>query len=326
MTVDIYKPNPEDALSLTELRLYHEMMAYRASANLAAIPLSKALTTTAGRHVVDTYYNFMAEDRPYEPGANLHSWSDAPYYSDHSQADNMWSAPERLGTGFLGSGFEISAAGFADVTAALNGWKASSGHNNVIINGTGWSGLTWESIGIGVIDGPEGRVYHVWFSNTADTAVPDILGTAAAEEFEGTAFQDRLFGKGGDDTISGATGKDRIFGGGGHDHLTGGAGQDSFVFLSRAAASWDRITDFNATDDSILLSRKAFSALGKAVEASEFRKGDHARDANDHLIYEAATGRLWYDSNGHDKGGMTLLAKLAPGTSLTAQDFGLVNA
>ena len=31
-------------------------------------------------------------------GANLHSWSDAPYYSDHSQAQVMWDAPERIGT------------------------------------------------------------------------------------------------------------------------------------------------------------------------------------------------------------------------------------
>ena len=324
MTADIYKPNPEDALNLTELRLYHEMMAYRASANLAAIPLSKALTTTAGRHVVDTYYNFMAEDRPYEPGANLHSWSDAPYFSNHSQPDIMWSAPERLGTGFLGNGYEISAAGYLDVTAALNGWKSSSGHNNVMINASGWSGLAWKSIGIGVLQGPEGRVYHVWFSDTADAGVPDIQGSKAADDFTGTGFRDRLFGLAGGDTIRGGTGNDRIDGGSGRDVLTGGDGQDSFVFSMRKSSNADQITDFGGAEDQLWLNKAAFGALGRKVETGELRFGITAKDANDHLIYDQTSGRLWYDANGKAKGGESLVARLGEGTRLTAADFDMI--
>jgi Ca2+-binding RTX toxin-like protein len=329
MTVDIYKPNANDSLSLQELRLYHEIMAYRTEKGLGAIPLSKGLTTTAGRHVVDTYENFWVENRAYEPGANLHSWSDRPYYSNHSDAAGMWTAPERLGTGFLGNGYEISGAGYVDVTAALNGWKGSSGHNNVIINGPGWSGMNWQSIGIGVLHGNpqedyQGKVYHVWFSDTADPSVPDILGTADADDFTGTTFRDRLFGRGGADSIQGGAGNDRIEGGAGHDLLTGGMGQDNFVFTSARGASSDQITDFDGADDQIWLAKATFAALGASVAVGELRQGVAAQDGNDHLIYDRASGRLWYDANGDDKGGVALLARFAAGRALTAADFDMI--
>jgi Ca2+-binding RTX toxin-like protein len=328
MPTDIYKPTANDSLSLTELRLYKEIMAYRATAGLAEIPLSKALTTTAGRHAVDTYSNFWVPNVPYEPGANLHSWSDAPYYSDHSKAANMWDAPERLGTGFTGNGFEISAAGYGDVTAALAGWKASSGHNTVIMNLGIWANMDWKSIGIGVIAGDpledyQGRVYHVWFSDTADTGVPDIMGTAAANAFTGTSFRDRLFGMGGRDSIAGDTGADRIDGGAGRDRPTGDAGADHFVFSTRAGGA-DRIADFTHGSDDLWLARSAFAALGTAVTAGELQLGTAARDANDHLIYDRATGQLWYDADGKGGAAKVLFAVLEGDPALKAADFDMI--
>lgn len=329
MPVDIYKPNPNDSLSLTELQLYKEIMAYRATAGLAEIPLSKALTTTAGRHVVDTYENFWVANKPFEPGANLHSWSDAPYFSNHSQPQVMWDAPERIGTGFTGNGFEISAAGYADVTAALNGWKASSGHNQVIMNLGGWAGLNWQSIGIGVLAGNtsedfQGRVYHVWFSDTADTRIPNILGTADADSFTGTSFNDRLFGLRGADSIGGNAGNDRIDGGTGIDTLTGGEGADSFIFSSRAGrAHADTITDFGSTD-MLWLDDARFTALGLRVTASELRFGTTASDANDYLIYDSTTGKLWYDGDGNGLLEKKLFAVLTGAPTLSAADFDII--
>lgn len=329
MPVNIYKPNPNDSLSLTELKLYKDIMVYRATAGLAEIPLSKALTTTAGRHVIDTYENFWVADKPYEPGADVNSWSDAPYYSNHSQPQIMWAAPQRLGTGFTGNGFEISAWGYDDVAAALAGWKSSSGNNQVIMNLGGWAGLEWKSIGIGVLTGDpsednQGRVYHVWFSDTADTGIPDIIGTAAANSFTGTSFRDRLFGLGGADSIGGDAGADRIDGGTGRDTLTGGEGADSFVFSKRTGrANADLIADFDSSDI-LRLDDARFAALGPAVTASELRFATTARDAEDHLIYHRATGRLWYDPDGEGGTAQQLFAVLTGAPDLSATDFDII--
>lgn len=141
--VNIYAPTASDDLSAVELELYHLIMTYRAQNGLAAIPLSKALTTTAGRHAIDTYENIWAAGKTYPAGGNMHSWSDAAYYPDHSRPEVMWDAPERLGTGYTSNGYEISASGYADVTAALNGWKVSSGHNVVILNQGSWANFPW---------------------------------------------------------------------------------------------------------------------------------------------------------------------------------------
>lgn len=237
MPVDIYAPTYNDDLGLEELRLYHLLMEYRAQNGLGAVPLSKALTTTAGRHAVDSYHNIFKPGLVLPPGANLHSWSDAPYFADHSKPEVMWEAPERLGTGYLDNGFEISAAGFADVAAALEGWKGSPAHNDVILNRNVWGGFPWSAIGIGVEIHPEYRVYHVWFGAAADpSGVAGIRAGNRADTVSATGFGDRIFGLGGNDrllgeagndTIYGGTGDDRAFGGAGADRLDGGTGADT---------------------------------------------------------------------------------------------------
>jgi hypothetical protein len=111
VTVDIYQATTQDPLSLPELDLYKAIMAYRAELGLAAIPLSKALTATAGRHVLDTRENIWGEGDEPPAGANYHSWSDAPYPADASNPEVMWFAPDRLGTGYADPAYEITAVG-----------------------------------------------------------------------------------------------------------------------------------------------------------------------------------------------------------------------
>jgi Ca2+-binding RTX toxin-like protein len=233
MTVDVYQPTAEDPLDLEELALYRLIMDYRVSLGLAEIPLSRGLTATAGRHVVDTRENIWATGMVLPEGANLHSWSDAPYYGDHSQPQVMWDAPQRIGTGYTGNGYEISAAGYASIAAALAGWQGSPGHNAVIAQTGGWAGQPFLAIGIGVETAPGagpygGRVYHVWFGHEADpTGVPDIEGTAAGDRIAGTRFGDRLLGLDGADELLGGDGADTLAGGAGADTLDGGAETDS---------------------------------------------------------------------------------------------------
>jgi hypothetical protein len=49
-----------------------------------------------------------------------------------------------------------------------------------------------------------------------------------------------------------------------------------------------------------------------------------AQDADDRVIYESDSGRLWYDSNGNAAGGNFLFADLASGLVLTNSDFVIV--
>ena len=230
MPVDIYAPTAQDSLSAEELALYHLIMDYRQANGLGLIPLSQGLTLTAGRHALDSYENIYRAGLELPPGANLHSWSDAPYYADHSQPSVMWEAPQRLGTSYPGLGFEISASGYGSIEAALAGWQGSSGHNAVLLNQGSWVSWPWSAIGLGVEMHADQRYYHVWFGRDADPGgAPDIEGTDAAERMEGTAFADRLFGAGGNDTLLGGDGADLLGGGPGADRMDGGAGNDFYI-------------------------------------------------------------------------------------------------
>lgn len=115
MTVDITQPNEQDSISLQELALYHAITDYRTGLGLPEIRLSKALSTTAGRHVVDTRENIWGEGVTLPDGANLHSWSDAYYFDDQRAPEVMWEAPTRVGTDYASAGYEISAAGFPTI-------------------------------------------------------------------------------------------------------------------------------------------------------------------------------------------------------------------
>ncbi|PRY21534.1 hemolysin type calcium-binding protein [Aliiruegeria haliotis] len=235
MTFNLTTPQAGDALSRKELTLYDLIMDYREENGLDAIPLSENLTVTAGRHVADTLENIWGAGLDLAPGTNLHSWSDAPYYSDHRNPSVMWDAPNRIGASYPSSGFEISTAGPSGISAALDTWKGSAGHNDVILNKGTWSSNDWNAIGIGVGHDPGagpygGYIYHVWFGRSVDPdGPPEITGGAGAETLDGTIFADILLGLGGDDTLSGFAGRDLLNGGSGRDTLLGGSGNDIVI-------------------------------------------------------------------------------------------------
>jgi hypothetical protein len=268
VAVDIYRRTRHDTATLEELGLYHEITAYRAEHGLEPLPLSKALTATAGRHVLDTRENIWGAGLQLPDGANLHSWSDAFYFADHRRPQVMWEAPARLGTGYAGTGYEISAAGVADIGAALRGWRNSPGHDAILTGSGGWDDVEMRAIGIGVETSPGpgpyagGTVFHVWFGDAADARAPRIVGTAGDDRARGTAFDDRIAGRGGDDALAGGHGADRLAGGAGDDTLVGGPGRDTlaggegsdtFVFRSARHAGRDRLPDFEPGVDRIHL-------------------------------------------------------------------------
>ncbi|MGO4839437.1 calcium-binding protein, partial [Rhizobiaceae sp. 2RAB30] len=110
--------------------------------------------------------------------------------------------------------------------------------------------------------------------------------------------------------------------------LTGGAGSDNFVFNTglNAATNVDRIVDFNVPQDTIRLDNAVMAGLGTTLgilSAAKFWKSTSgtAHDADDRIIYETDTGKLFYDSNGKAAGGSVHFATLAPNLALTNADF-----
>jgi serralysin len=123
-------------------------------------------------------------------------------------------------------------------------------------------------------------------------------------------------------------GNNRLNGGASNDQLTGRAGQDEFLFDTplNSASNVDRITDFNVADDTILLDQTIFSSslgLGN-IANGELVIGTAAQDANDRIIYNNATGALFYDNDGVGGNAQIQFATLSTGLALTNLDFFVV--
>lgn len=84
----------------------------------------------------------------------------------------MWDKPREL-TSYKGDGYEIAYFSNFDyasddefVEDALKSWKASKGHNEIIINAGKWLTAEWKAMGVAVF----GDYTVVWFGELNDPA------------------------------------------------------------------------------------------------------------------------------------------------------------
>jgi Ca2+-binding RTX toxin-like protein len=183
---------------------------------------------------------------------------------------------------------------------------------------------------------------------TGTGLLPDATGTAALN-LNAAAFQksltvsgnagnnvlrsglgpDRLIGNAGADTLSAGAGNDYLYGGVGHDILLGGTGSDRFVFNTPSPSTHsDTILDFTHGVDRIYLDNAVFKALGLSMTSSEFVQGRNftqAKDKYDNIIYNTATGAVYYDADGLGGASSVKFAQLGTTTkhpiSLSYSDF-----
>ena len=156
----------------------------------------------------------------------------------------------------------------------------------------------------------------------------DVAGQGGQAEHARTALPGGLAGRvvhaGGDlldsgsgyDTMYGGAGDDTIDGRGGKDVLTGGAGADTFVFSNAAAAgNADTITDFSVSEgDKFNLTQTVFNAINHMGQwnASEFAQFGSVTTADQHIVYQQSTGKVFYDADGSGKAsGLQLFYDLA---------------
>ena len=135
------------------------------------------------------------------------------------------------------------------------------------------------------------------------SAAIDGTGNALANTITGNKSNNIIAGLDGKDTIYGGDGDDILNGGAGGDVLSGNAGNDIFVFdVLTTTANRDAIKDFTTGEDHIAFARGVFAALtnGAAgtLSASAFVTGTKALTAEQHIIYNASTGGIYYDDDG----------------------------
>jgi Ca2+-binding RTX toxin-like protein len=195
---------------------------------------------------------------------------------------------------------------------------------------------------------------------TADDAGRVLKGGDGNDTVTGGAGNDELWGEGGfelwsgdgDDLISGGAGNDTLFGNQGNDTLAGGPGRDRIdlafsdplgdpesgadtVLFAEApsSASRDTIVGFQAGIDELAFNNETHANLGAA---GDFAAGDArfyaaagatgGHDATDRVVYDTASGNVWYDADGLGGAAAQLVATLQGAPALSASDITVVGS
>lgn len=175
----------------------------------------------------------------------------------------------------------------------------------------------------------------------------DIITTGAGNDIidpDGYYAEDGA-GSAGNDTIKTGAGDDVIFLGEGADKVWGGAGSDTFVFdtlftpptttvfkqdgTQVTKATVHRINDFDATVDKLGFDAEEFESLA-GFTATNFVKGSgligasaNETGVDDFLIYDTASGKLYYDADGNQSDSSPVLLGIVTGrmADLDASDI-----
>ena len=152
------------------------------------------------------------------------------------------------------------------------------------------------------------------------TSIENLQGSAFADTLVGNNLDNRLRCDDGANKLSSCSGDDVLVGGSGHGRLIGGKGADAFQFSSLSSTGSDTITDFTSGVGRIVLD-DVFGLPGGTRAPDSFVVGGTAQDADDRLIYDALTGKLFFDADGTGASAQVLIATLKAAPTLTAGDF-----
>lgn len=157
-------------------------------------------------------------------------------------------------------------------------------------------------------------------------SIEHVIGSDHDDFITGSSGRNILIGGRGEDVLRGSAGNDVLRGGLGDDTLNGGSGADEFRFDTGlgSGSNVDVIENYSIANDFISLDDRVFDAMGSTLSASEFRIGSSAQDANDYIIYNSATGALFYDADGAGGASQIQFAELRSGLSMTASEFDII--
>ena len=204
--------------------------------------------------------------------------------------------------------------------------NAGLGDDIYIVDNAG--DVAFETSAVGGIDEVQSSVTFTLSSNIEHltlTGANPINGTGngLANILTGNDAANVLSGMGSSDVLNGVGGNDSLHGGAGNDSLQGGAGNDGYFFESALVpANADTIYGFNTADDTFFLDDAVFTSLAAGtLAAGAFRVGTSALDADDRILFDSATGQIFYDADGIGGAGAILFATITGGTAVTHADF-----
>ncbi len=161
-----------------------------------------------------------------------------------------------------------------------------------------------------------------------DRVEATVNHTLAANVENLTLITNAINGTGNDivNVITGSARANVIDGKGGSDVLYGKGGADTFSFSTELSnGNVDRIVDFDG-DDTIQLDRTIFSQFSAGDLSDDlFKNLDLGKqDANDKILYDQDTGRLFYDADGKGGEAAKLFALIGNHADLDASDFRII--
>lgn len=207
--------------------------------------------------------------------------------------------------------FELFGEG-VDLVYASASWSMSANVENLIIQGAAPVSIVGNDVTNTITGNDAGNL---------------ISGGLGGDLLIGNGGADTLFGEGGGDFLQGGDGADRLIGGVGADDLIGGSGADVFVFDAlNSSVERDKIRDFAPGEDKLEMSRSAFAALlgapSGALDATMFlANGTQATNADQHFVYQRATGILWYDPDGNGAAAQVQIGLFSTLPTLSHLDF-----
>jgi Ca2+-binding RTX toxin-like protein len=293
-------------------------------------------TTKADRLIGSTLHDHLDG----KAGADIMAGGrgDDTYYVDNVQ-DNVVEA-DGAGHDIIYSSVSYTLAGRAVEELILTGSAhinaIGNALDNVLVGNAGRNTLNGGA-GADVMTGGAGNdIYYV--DNVGDKVVEvlrggtdqifstvsySLMGTHVEKlALTGTADTDAT-GNGLANELIGNDGDNVLDGGASSDVLRGRGGVDLFKFSTRLGAdNVDTIVDFSVADDTIWLDAAIFRAAPKGVlPAAYFHAGTAATTAQHRILYDAATGDLFYDADGNGAGAAVLFAHVTAGLALTQADF-----
>ncbi|SLN37998.1 Bifunctional hemolysin/adenylate cyclase precursor [Roseovarius litorisediminis] len=248
--------------------------------------------------------------------------------------------------GDLVSGFEnVNGSDFGDVIigdAERNTILGLDGDDS--INGGANNDTIRGGTGADTLEGGDGTDLLHYLGSTSGVTIDlnaDVSGFQQASGGEATGdvisgfehvyasnFDDTLTGDGARNILYSYDGNDTLDGGDGNDVLRGGAGADTFIFKTAlGTGNVDRIVDFSVGSDTIQLDSVVFTGLtAGALDATQFHVNATglAEDAAQRIIYDSATGSLYFDSDGNGVTDGIAFATLTTGLAIDENDFFIV--
>jgi Ca2+-binding RTX toxin-like protein len=169
-----------------------------------------------------------------------------------------------------------------------------------------------------------GNGYDTVFASVSHTLAGNVERLIAFDPSSTTALS--FTGNALANEISGNAGGNLIDGGAGADVLYGNGGNDAFMFSSAlGGGNVDTLVDFATGGDRIYLDDAVFTGLaGGTLAAGAFATGSAAADADDRIIYDPATGALYFDADGNGGGAAIQFAAVSNGLALAASDFAVI--